>query len=89
MARPLIHAVKTRWKPTKEKDIYDHLGTRDLFFPLFFSSSDDSGVEEASESPKSRSSSSMTGSKCSSTKDGCFVEATGCSARYSCDSSSI
>ena len=73
---------------TKNK-LKTHLGTRDFFLPPASSLSEDWPAADTSESSASRSSSSITGSKCSSTKDGCFVDAIGWKAKYSCENSSI
>lgn len=68
-----------------------NLGARDLFLDfllsLVWSSSDEWEAVDASES-LGLSSSSITASKCSSTKDSFFMDATGCKARYSADVSS-
>lgn len=68
-----------------------NLRTPDLFLDfllsLVWSSSDEWEAVDASES-LGLSSSSITASKCSSIKDGFFMDATGCKARYSADVSS-
>lgn len=59
-----------------------------LGFFLSGSSSDD-WEAEASESSMLCSSSSITGSKCSSRREDCFLEDWGCKAIYSADISSV